>query len=141
MMRLNATVAITVVSLSLLLFSGCVDEGNNTEVSRTESPDGKRAAAMFVRDVGATADFSTQVSLLDLNASLGNDKGNIFICDSNHGRASLLENHSYWLNVTWLSPTELVIQYDKNVRIFKKIEKYGVIHISYEPVSPPIGTK
>ncbi len=67
--------------------------------------------------------------------------GNIFGCDSDHGKAAYLSNNSQWLEITWRSPAELVVRYDENAHVYGKIEKYKGIRIVYEPVVPPKGTR
>jgi hypothetical protein len=118
----------------LCLMGGCATNGSNSEVSRADSPDGHYTAVAFVRNVDATTDFSTQVSILRYGARLGNGGGDIFTCDSDHGRADELKDHSYWMKLTWSSPTALLIQYNQRVRVFKKIDKYKSISISYDPI-------
>jgi hypothetical protein len=128
---------IAVVFILIFLLVGCLIDENNTEVGRADSPDRRYVAVVFVRNVDATTDFSTQVSILRYGARLGNGGGDIFICDSGHGRADELKDHSYWMKLTWSSPTALLIQYDQRIRVFKKIDKYKSISISYDPIEVP----
>lgn len=122
--------------LFILIFSliGCIKIGENLEISRVESPDDKYYAIVFVRNGSATTDFSTQISILNKNSVLGNATGNLFTCDSDHGKAASLEDHSCWVKLSWTSPTELLIQYDKRVRVFEKKGKFKAINIHYSPV-------
>jgi len=126
--------SIVVLFILLLPLFGCSSDGRNSEISKVDSPDGQYYAVVFVRDEGATTDFSTQVSILRKGSILGGARGNVFTCDSDHGKAISLENHSYWLKATWTSPRELVIQYDQRVRVFKKNEKIMSIKVRYDPV-------
>jgi hypothetical protein len=125
------------ILILLLSLVGCTNDKDNSEIERAESPDGKYYAVVFIRNVGATTDFSMQVSIIKQGSFLGNTSGNIFICDSDHGKAIPQEDHTFWLKLSWLSPSELIIQYDERVRIFKKIQKYKNINIRYDPVQPP----
>lgn len=126
--------SVIVLFILLLPLFGCSSDGRNSEISKVDSPDGKYYAVVFVRDEGATTDFSTQVSILRKGSILGGARGNLFTCDSDHGKAISLEDHSYWLKVIWTSPRELVIQYDQRVRVFKKNENLMSIKIRYDPV-------
>ena len=86
--RLDITVPARVLSLGLtvVLSSSCGRCGND-EVVRVPSPDAKFEAVVFQRDCGATTGFSTQVSVVTKGASLPNEAGNVFIADTDHGKA------------------------------------------------------
>jgi len=62
-----------------------------------------------VRNVDATADFSMQVSILRFGASLGDGASNIFVGDSDRGRATELKDHSCWMKMIWDSPSDLLM--------------------------------
>lgn len=49
--------------LLLAILAGCVNPCNNQIVQEAVSPDGRYAATAFIRDCGATTDFSPQVFL------------------------------------------------------------------------------
>jgi hypothetical protein len=76
---------------------GCAVPCDNTIKASVASPDGKYVATAFVRDCGATTDFSPQVHLRRIGERLA-EIGNVFI-----------GNHSDEINLKWLSPTNLVI--------------------------------
>ena len=136
-MQESCSFRFVLVFMLIILLTGCRADRYNSEVGRTDSPDGLYTAVAFVRNIDATTDFSTQVSILRLGAGLDNRAGNIFIGDSDHGRAAGLKDHSYWMKILWTSPTELLVQYDQNIRVFKKIDKYKSISIRYDPVEAP----
>jgi hypothetical protein len=87
---------------------------SNTISQELFSPDGKLKAVVFKADCGATTDFSTEVSVLEVADKLPSDGGNVvFVEDSNHGAASTIE-----VNVIWSTNRKLTIKYDKKARLF-----------------------
>ena len=83
--------------LSLALLAGCSEPCSNTIASKVISPDGKYEATAFIRDCGATTDFSPQV-YLGLKGERIKETGNVFIGD-----------HSDKIRIQWASLTELEI--------------------------------
>lgn len=95
----------------MLLVFGCTAE--NTIVKKVDSPSGEYVAYPFIRDAGATTDFSTQVSILKKSEKYNNRAGNIFIGSG-----------SEFINIYWESDNNLVIVHDRDKRdIFKKVQK------------------
>jgi hypothetical protein len=93
--------AIQVAMLVAVLWcSGCGGSCSNSILNEATSPDGKYVATAFIRDCGATADFSPQVCLRPVGQKLA-DTGNVFI-----------GNHSDKIQISWLSNTQLVIRTD-----------------------------
>ncbi|HXI69717.1 MAG TPA: DUF5412 family protein [Verrucomicrobiae bacterium] len=83
--------------LFLTVLVGCSQPCSNSLVSKIVSPDGKFEATAFIRDCGATTDFSPQVYLCSKGERV-KDVGNVFI-----------GNHSDKIEIQWLSPTQLVV--------------------------------
>jgi len=81
----------------VFLLAGCSPLCSNTIVSRVQSPDGKYEATAFIRDCGATTDFSPQVYIGLKGEKIG-ETGNIFI-----------GNHSDKIRIQWSSPIQLEI--------------------------------
>ena len=96
------------------------------------SPDGKNKAVIFQRDCGATTDFSTQVSLLPSSSTLGNEAGNAFIADTNHGAAPSGEGGGPTLGVRWLSPSSIMISHHPSARIFRAPDDVAGIRVRHE---------
>jgi hypothetical protein len=59
----------------------------NDLLTEIPSPDGALKAVVFQRDCGATTSFSTQISILWTNRPLPNETGNLFVADTDHGKA------------------------------------------------------
>jgi len=87
--------------LALVFYLSADDMCGNGIHAEVHSPDHRYKAIVFQRDCGATTGFSTQVSILKIDAELQNDSGNIFVI-SGHPEAHALQ-------LTWLSNTELLI--------------------------------
>lgn len=101
---------------------------NNTVVKELSSPDKKNKAVAFIRDCGATTDFSPQVSLLKDNEQFRDDPGNLFV-----------GYHSKFIDISWADNTTLVVLYDcKDSYISEKVDQVGKIKIKYTKVDKPI---
>jgi len=117
----------------LLLTGGCSDTCGNTITSRMSSPEGQHYAAMFQRDCGATTSFSTQVSILNAGEPLSGT-GNIFRADDNHGAALAGEWGGPWAEITWLSPSHLLIRYSAKSGVFEQENDVSGVKITYQAV-------
>ncbi len=94
-------VGIPIVTL-IVIFNLTADGMCGNEIYAEEySPDNRYKAVVFQRDCGSTTGFSTQISIIKMNAALQNKSGNIFVA---RGHPDV---HSPQL--TWLSNTELLI--------------------------------
>ena len=105
-----------IILFLLMVLSGC-DPCGNTVVGGAVSPDGKYEATAFIRDCGATTDYSPQVFLRPKGKSIGKI-GNVFI-----------GNHSNQIQIQWASSTQLVIQSVCNVSMI--VTNYEGITIQY----------
>lgn len=123
---------ITFVTGLLIIMPGC---GNTTcdnfLLQEYPSPDNTLRAVTYIRDCGATTDFSTQVSLITDIKDVQNKAGNVLIADANHGAAPTNDDGALDIKINWLSNNELEISYHEKARIFKQKEKVGAITIKY----------
>jgi len=121
-----------VLSATILLAS-CMpaSDCSNDILQDVPSPDGRRHAVVFVVNCGATTDFSTQVSVLT-KAWTVNDRGNVFVVDSDHGKADATGPVG-GLNVTvrWLDKRTLEIRYDGRARVFTHETRHDDTDIRY----------
>jgi hypothetical protein len=115
--RVNAAVPATrtVLLLISLLQIGCGSLCSNRVLFDVVSPTGHQHAVVFERDCGATTGFSWQVAILGANELVGNNVGNAFIADSNHGAVN-----SVPVRVKWLSPGQVVIGYPLGARVLRR---------------------
>ena len=82
----------------------------DTVLSESPSPDGKHVVTVFERDVGATADFSTIITIRRTSKKFDPEQGRIFVASGRHSVAT-----------TWLSGSNLTVSCNINQRdIFKK---------------------
>ena len=87
----------------LFLVAGCDPECSDKIISKVSSPDGKFEATAFIRDCGATTDFSPQVYLCPKGEKMAK-VGNIFV-----------GNHSDQIRIEWISATQLKIHSECDV--------------------------
>ena len=66
---------------ALLALTACCD--NEIRIV-APSPDGAHKAVVFIRNCGATTNFSTQVSILPARMASPRDKGNALVVDGQH---------------------------------------------------------
>lgn len=113
---------------------GCIDlsEGCANEVIKEIlSPNKNYKAVIFQRDCGSTTNYSTQISILEANEALSNKKGNIFVCDDDHGRAPSDANGKILILVEWKTNDSIYITYDSRTRIFSSRTYLSGISITY----------
>jgi hypothetical protein len=108
------------VALLVFLFCGCADLCRNDEVGRVASPDQKVEAVIFQRDCGATTDFSTQISIIPKGGRLPREAGNVFIADTDHGKAPSASWGGPSAEVAWLTNRTLRIVSHPGARIFQQ---------------------
>jgi hypothetical protein len=116
----NICVALIAIFVLFIVGCGiCKDE----VLSQRNTPDGKVAATVFVRDCGATADYSSVVSLHAAGRSFRNQPDWVFIAKGKHS-----------VIATWTSSRQLLISCstctDRDV--FKKVVRDGGVDIVYE---------
>jgi hypothetical protein len=99
------------------------------------SPSGKLKAVIFQRDCGATNGFSTHVSILSADEKLPNEGGNIFIENTDHGKAPSGPGGGPEVEVTWRGESELLIRHDSRARVFQSVQALGDVKILYEQVA------
>ena len=102
------------VAACLDVSAGC----GNEQLNEVPSPDRTRRAVVFQRECGATAPFSTQVSILPAGATLPDSSGNVFVADTDHGRAEAGPGGGPGVSVRWIAGDTLEVRYDPRARIF-----------------------
>jgi hypothetical protein len=103
----------------------------NKEISSSDAPNHRARVVVFERDCGATTDFSTQVVILHPREELGDRSGDVFVVDSDHGRAAAGAGGGPWVEATWASPDSIVIRFDDHARIFHQSTIVGGISVRY----------
>ena len=124
---LAAVLGIAYLSLASFGAGWC----GNKEIRSAESPNHRTRVIVFERDCGATTDFTTQVIILRSGEKLGDRGGDVFVVDSDHGRAAPGPGGGPWVEAQWLSSDSLLIRYDDRARIFQQSIVAGGISVRY----------
>jgi|GEM_PF-576758 len=113
--------SLLLLSTALLSLSGCgyFDLCGNRVEKEILSPNGKKKAVVFERDCGATTKYSTQVSILNAEAKLPNETGNVF---ASYGKVD---------HIFWEGDSQLVIKHDKDDRVFVNQSNIFDVNIRY----------
>jgi|SRR5207247_735561 len=109
----------------LFLLQGC-GLCSNDEVARVASPDSKLEAVVFQRDCGATTGFSTQVSVVPKGSPLPDQGGNVFVADTDHGKAPSASWGGPPVDVAWSSQRTLKLVTHPEARTFHKESSVSV---------------
>jgi hypothetical protein len=113
----------------LLLACGCGDTCENEVIESLPSPDKTKQAIMFNRVCGATAGFSTQISIVSVGMS-PTGSGNVFVADDNHGLAVTGSWGGPWAEFVWASNQELEVRYATQSRIFLQRREYDGVAVT-----------
>lgn len=134
-----AVIVSLIVAFGIYIFyffdfaGGC----GNKILSESKNPSNTYTVVVFVRDCGATTDWSTQVSIIDSYESITDeDTGNLFRIDSDHG-AAILSNEigGPLITTEWVDDRSLKVFYSVGSRIFKQESDYKNILITYETIN------
>jgi hypothetical protein len=104
----------------------------NQILAESVSPDGSKKFVVFQRSCGATTGFSTQASLLSVDAALPDEPGNVFVADTDQGVAPSGTGGGPELRSHWAAPNNLMIQYHVAARVFKAEQRFKDAEINYE---------
>jgi hypothetical protein len=89
----------------------------NDLLETLSSPSGGLKLVIFQRDCGATTGFSTQASLLGVSDTL-QGSGNVFIADTDRGKAPSGPGGGPQLAARWIAKDTLELRYHPQARIF-----------------------
>lgn len=119
----------------LLLFinaSACVGQCQNDVVSTVWAPAGRIKAVAFVRNCGATAGFSTHVSVLQ-NADLPDGPGNVLVIDDttkSPGLPDFPPGPVLKVVLRWAGPDQLIVTYSGRARVARAEKSLPLPHVS-----------
>ena len=105
--------------LPIIFLVSCSPCGND-QIQVESSPDKKNVAIAFVRNCGATTEYSTQVSILKEPGKLTNEAGNILV---------LVEKRS--LSIGWEGNTKLVVSGSRGLKSTRRLILYRGIEVEY----------
>ena len=109
-------------------------ERGSAEATRAIAPQTGTVAVVYEYNCGATTDFATHVSILKPGATpLG--PGNVFVADTDHGRAEAAPWGGPWAALRWTGPEALELSYDASARVFSSDPKVAGVTITFLPVA------
>lgn len=111
-----------------LWLQGCLFACGNEEVGRSVSPGGEYVAAVFVRNCGATTDFSTHLAIVAAGEPAP-EHGNIFVAQA--GDAPRTEGGWLPVGLRWLGPKWLEVAYSAGAEEFLRVDRFRGIRIEY----------
>ena len=100
-------------------------------IAEFPAPSKALKASLYVRDCGATTDFSTQVSILDTNEQALPVPGNVLVIDSDHGKTPVGSRGGPEVRLTWASDSTLVASYDSRARVLHSAGRVRGVAIKY----------
>jgi len=125
MMRVRGPILLVVA-----LLGGCSAPCEEVPISRNFAPDNNHIAYVTGRNCGATADFATVVRIGRSDADKDSAQ-EVFVADSNHGRATTFDRGVPVVRVTWLDARHLHVAGVNEARVFKNQARSDGISISY----------
>jgi hypothetical protein len=96
------------------------------------SPNGNHKAVIFVRNCGATTDFSSQVAIMDNKEKFNSKINAILIADTDHGESPAWQWGGPEIKTQWEDDNNMTIFLHSQARVFKKANIYRGINIVYE---------
>jgi hypothetical protein len=116
--RVKRLVRIHVLLVGILTLSCGCGLCRNEEQFRVASPDATLEAVIFQRDCGATTGFSTQISIINKGSRLTDDGGNLFVADTDHGKAPAASWGGPEVEVVWESTRTVRVLTHRDARVF-----------------------
>ncbi len=133
--RYLAFSAVGLAAVLVIAYLGVTSLGRgmcgNKVINSTDASDHRARVVVFERDCGASTDFSTQVVILRPGEELGDRRGDVFVVDSDHGRAAAGPGGGPWVEATWIGPDSILIRFDNQARIFRQSTIVGGISVRY----------
>jgi hypothetical protein len=132
--RLATIERTSLMLIAAIAAAGCVDLSGgcgNDLLDELAAPGGQYRAVVFQRSCGATTGFSTQVSILPIDAVLPDSGGNVFIADTDHGNAPAGVGGGPRVGIRWLAADSLEVRYDSRARVFAIESRYSGIGVQF----------
>lgn len=126
-----AFICFVLYAIFIFPFIGLGNLCGNTILSTTNIDGTNYKVVIFERDCGATTDFSTQASILEVGEELPDEVGNIFITDTDHGRAPSGKGGGPELRVRVLSIDTIELSCDYRSRIIFSQQEFKHIKIRF----------
>ncbi|MEA3061353.1 MAG: hypothetical protein QOJ94_1134 [Sphingomonadales bacterium] len=123
-------IGLAAASLQGCQFFSCGDDATQ----RAVSPDGQRVAVSFVRNCGATTDFSTHVTLANAGEK-ADDSDAIFVAQA--GSAPRTPQGGPRAQLRWLGPSHLLVSYDFGANVAFQAIRARDVTIDYAVAGAP----
>ena len=104
----------------------------NKFLSETPSPDRIYRVVVFERSCGATSGFSSQVSVLKSGETLPNQSGNLFIADTDRGKAPSGIGGGPEVRLSWTGLRSVRLIHHKNARVFLANPRFLEVSVVYD---------
>ena len=106
-------------------------------VSSSLSPSGSKKVEVFVVNCGATTDWSTHASILDVDEVVTDgSRGNVMRIDGNHGKAWPEVGKGWPLIVPVWKDSEMVeFNYSQDSQVFEQEENVNEVEILYKTLT------
>jgi hypothetical protein len=108
------------------------DMCGNQIISEIPSQDRMYRVVAFQRSRGATTGFSTQVSVLKAGEVLPNESGNLFVADTDHGKAPSGIGGGPEVRISWVGLRSIRLTYHKNSRVFLSNSKVSEVFAVFD---------
>lgn len=104
---------------------------SNSFLYDVPSPSGTLKATVFERSCGATTGFTTHVSILQAREQVPDEGGNVFLADTDRGRAPSGIGGGPAVQITWLADHKARIEHHPLARLFKTEQSYQGVTVEY----------
>lgn len=110
----------------------------NDILDSVTSPDSKDKVVVFVRNCGATTEWSTQASIIRKADSISHgDIGNILRIESNHAGTWPLATKGWPIIIPeWQTPELLTVYFSRNSAVLYQGDKVGDVNVQFAPITP-----
>jgi len=124
--------------LFAMLLDGCsLDGGCGNRILEAKADiEGPLIAYRYVRDCGATTDFTTNVAIGRRGESPAEAQV-VFTADSDHGAADM-DGDAVWSEMHWIAPHRLSVAYAEKGRVFRTSKQAAGATIEYRATSRAI---
>jgi Family of unknown function (DUF5412) len=132
--------ALVIVFMGVLLywvwtFNSLSATCGNLITSADLSPDKNYKLVVFVRDCGATTGKSTQVAIMRSDKSLSDeDSGNVLVLGDRYAVGQFNKYGGPEVKVSWLSDDSVLVEFDRGVETFTKLDSLNEIKFVYQPL-------
>jgi hypothetical protein len=126
-----ATISVATIA-TVALVVAFRDPCDNEAFEEFRSPNGRWKVVVFERSCGATTGFSTQASLLPVDAPRPKGAGNVLAIDDDHGNVSVGNNGKIEVHVRFRGDSTLTLAYPTSARAFTQVAAMHGVVVEHE---------